>query len=126
VAIKVIRKMKAFNRRKHARVNINCLVRFHSSQAGSAEKTLTNLIDLSAGGALLNTFDTKLKLKSQVEVEFQLPGDEVSIMILATVTRAVKKRGGNFQAGVQFKDIQKQDFDRLQKFIAHCVRPRSS
>jgi len=82
------------------------------------------LIDLSAGGALLNSFDTKLEPKSQVEIEFQLPGDEVPIVVLATVTRAVKKRRGSFQAGMQFKDIQKQDFDRLQKFIAQFGQSR--
>jgi len=116
--------MKAFNRRKHTRLNINCLVRFHAPQGDGSQKTLTNLMDLSAGGALLNTFDTKLDVKSKVEVEFQLPGDDSPMTVLATVIRSIKKRVGGFQAGVQFHDIRKQDFEHLQEFITRCTKRR--
>ena len=117
MVLKYIRRIKALNRRKFVRVNLNCLVKYKTEAEGRQAKVLTNLVNLSTGGALLNTFGQKLGSKERVELEFQLPNSDKPICVSGESARSIQKRKGSFQVGVQFKEISKQDLDVIQDYI---------
>lgn len=118
MVFKFVRRIKAFDRRKHVRINLNCLVKYTLQGTGKEAKCLTNLSNLSLGGALLNTFENRLESKSAIELEFQLPTAEKPIVVKAEVMRLLAKRKNSYQAGVRFVEISKQDLDTLQKYIS--------
>ena len=117
MSVKFVRKMKTFNRRKHVRLNVNCLVRYWLPGSDVPEKILTNMIDLSAGGVLLNTFEVKLELKSKVEIEFQMPVHDAPIHVKGVVVRVAQKKPKSFRVGVQFEEIGKHDLEQLNDFF---------
>jgi hypothetical protein len=122
MALKFVRKMKTFNRRKHIRLNVNCLVHYWFPGANAPEKILTYFVVLSAGGVLLNTFQVKLDLKSNVEIEFQIPGHDKPLHAKGVVMRVTKKTPKSFRAGVKFEEISRHDLDQLNDFFKQSSR----
>ena len=118
MAIKFIRRMKTFNRRQFVRVRINCIVKFKVNNSGKEVGRLTNLVDLSEGGIKVNTFDDRLAPKTQVHLEFQLPGVERSVVAKGDVVRSYQKRKGSYQAGVLFKEISREDIEIIKSYIS--------
>ena len=122
MSVKFIRKMKTFNRREHTRLNINCLVKYQLLESNTPEKILTNMVDLSTGGALLNTFDVKLELESKVEMEFQMLVHDTPLHAKGVVVRVTEKKPKSFRAGIQFEEISKHDLDQLNEFFKQNER----
>lgn len=122
MAIKFVRRMKAFDRRKHVRINLNCLVKYTTAGSSKTTKHLTNLVNVSESGALLNTFEQKLEKKAKVELEFQLPNSVSPLIISGEVMRTYARRKDSFQSGIQFNNADKKDVELIKEFISSRLK----
>jgi c-di-GMP-binding flagellar brake protein YcgR len=122
MAIKFIRKMKSFDRRKYIRINLNCLVKYRVEASEKTTRHLTNLVNISIGGALLNTFEQKLEKNSKVELEFQLPNAENPVLVSGEIARTYPRRRGSYQAGVEFKGVGEKNLEFIKKYISSRLK----
>ena len=113
--------MQAFNRRQYGRLNISCLSKYDTEVAGKKENALTNLINISEGGALIVTFNKKLAPKTWVALEFQLPDIAKAISAQGEVVRTYERRKGIYQAGIQFKNLKADDLQKIKEFIGKLL-----
>ena len=117
MALKFIRQMKAFNRRHSGRLYISCLAKYDAEVGGKKENALTNLINISEGGALIVTFHKKLAPKTLMDLQFQLPNMNKAISVQGEVARTYERRKGIYQAGIQFKNLKADDLQKIKEFI---------
>jgi CheY-like chemotaxis protein len=109
-------------RRRHNRLGVNLRFTFRAENAvGQAFSR-----DLSGKGAFLKT-DRELALGSILDVRFHLPGSAHEIRCRAVVRStshgdtASGRQGGGI--GVEFLDIDENDSDRVETFIAQHRSP---
>ena len=124
MAIKFIRKMKAFNRRQSVRLNISCLAKYSVEGVAKRVSTLTNLINVSEGGALVVTFDVQLVPKTKVELQFQMPNLAKPIVVQGEVVQSHPKKKSVYQAGVRFLNLKEEDRQALRNFINRVAAPK--
>ncbi len=124
MAIRFIRKLRPFNRRQSVRLNISCLAKY--SVAGLAKKVpaLTNLINVSEGGALVVTFDLQLVPKTRIELQFQMPNIGKAIAVQGEVVQSHQKRKDVYQTGVRFLNLKEEDRQVIRDFIHRTSNPK--
>jgi uncharacterized protein (TIGR02266 family) len=115
-------------RRRHPRLEVP--LESELRLAGSEEEITVTMQDLSAGGAGLLT-SREIPVGSEIEwLRFELPasGDDAALPIEmpAKVARCLRQTeiGGEFEylIGIQFVDISRELFDRIQKFVFKQLR----
>lgn len=124
MAIKFIRKMKPFNRRQSVRLNISCLAKYSVEGLAKRVSTLTNLINVSEGGALVVTFGVQLVPKTKVELQFQMPNIARPIVAQGEVVQSHPKKKNVYQAGVRFLNLKEEDRQGLRSFINRVLNPK--
>lgn len=73
--------------------------------------------DLSAGGAALRTVGELPLASVLVPLEFELPGEEGSIRVVATVLRCQPEEDGTFRSGLHFLDLRGEEYERVRLFV---------
>jgi len=124
MAIKFIHKIKAFNRRKSVRLHISCLAKYNVAGQAKRVSTLTNLVNLSEGGALVVTFDTRLAPKAKIELQFQMPNMDRAIIAQGEVVQSHAKKKNVYQAGIQFLSLKEEDRQAIHSFISRFANQK--
>jgi len=124
MVIKFIRKMRSFNRRQSVRLNISCLAKYSVEGVAKRVSTLTNLINVSEGGALVVTFDVQLVPKTKVELQFQIPSFSRPVVVQGEVVQSHPKKKNVYQAGVRFLNLKEEDRQGLRSFISRATNPK--
>jgi hypothetical protein len=117
MAIRIFRKLKAFDRRKYPRLSLNCVAKFTATDTKEKISCLTNLMNLSEGGALVVTFDQKIPANSKVELEFPLPNSKKTIRAEGTVRNTVSRGKRFFESCIQFSNVSREDQSVLNDFV---------
>jgi len=99
--------------------------RCHKAFDGVVEKIKSRIKDLSREGMRLLT-DNDLPKGSSVELEIDVPGDNIPVFVFSEVMWS-KKAGDAHEAGLRFTKIEPSDRTRLfdyvhaawQKFMKH-------
>jgi c-di-GMP-binding flagellar brake protein YcgR len=112
MALKFIRRIKPFDRRRNIRLNVSCLAKYSVGGSAKSGATLTNLVNLSEMGALVVTFDKQLFPKTKIELQFQLPGASKPVAAQGEVVRSSQRKRNIYLAGVQFQNL-KDDARRI-------------
>ena len=119
MAIKLIRKLGPFNRRKQGRLYGICIAKYSVLTGSKKSKPVfVNLLDLSPTGLSMSTFDVELTKGTKLELEFELPGTgkKVTVQGEAIWTRPEVERIN--KTGVKFSDIKPQDTQAIKDCIA--------
>ncbi|MFQ5350955.1 MAG: PilZ domain-containing protein, partial [Thermoanaerobaculia bacterium] len=116
-------------RRRHPRLEIP--LEAEVLLLGDGEAIPATMVDLSAGGAALLTL-AQIPVGTEIEtLRFGLPaGDDKEepqpIAVAGRVARSEQLEGvggeAQFQIGVQFVDITRELYDRIQQFVARQLR----
>ena len=114
---KIIHKLKPFDRRRHPRLNLHCVAKFETKDTKEKLSCLTNLMNLSEGGALVVTFNQKIPSNTKVELEFPLPGIKGTVKAEGTVRNTVAKGKKFFESCIQFSDLSKENQNILKEFV---------
>lgn len=112
------KKLKVKNSRRYKRLRAGYLLKYQ--MAGSKEEpVVTNLKDLSAGGARFVT-DRFLPEAALVRVSFLVPPLDLSVEALARVLRVRQiKQGLAFYVAINFIELSNEAKEAINSFIEH-------
>lgn len=119
MAIKLIRKLGPFNRRKQGRLYGICVAKYSVLTGSKKSKPVyVNVLDLSPVGLSMSTFDVEIPRGAKLELEFELPGTskKVTAQGEAVWTRPEVERIN--KTGVKFLDIKSQDTQAIKDSIS--------
>jgi len=122
MTLKFIRKIGFFNRRKGVRLRISCLARYQAGAGTRPITCLTNIVNLSEGGAQIVTFEQTLAPGTRLDLQFQLPGLKNPVKAAAEVSSTVKVREKLFRSGVRFLEMREEDRKALKGFIEARIK----
>ena len=119
MAIKVMRKIGPFNRRKQGRLCGICIAKYsivEGSKKGSP--VFVNFLDLSPTGVSMATFDVAIPRAAKLELEFELPGTNKKVVTQGEAVWTRPEMGRIYKTGVKFLNIKSQDSQAIKDCIA--------
>lgn len=113
---------KAFDRRRHPRIDVYppffCVLMYSYSGSNEEGKSLSELINISRGGAMVVTDKNRVYPGTKVQMVFKLPSFNDTLIIDAEVVRTHQIHGHDwFCSGLKFEDTEQAAIHVLIDFI---------
>lgn len=118
--------MSGPEKRKHDRLRSFFLVRYRRLDQGPhAEEKITNVRNISEGGALVTTYET-LPVSSTIHIRINLPGRETPVESYAKIMRCVKASETEevYHVGICFLDLRDEDRLEISKHVELAINDR--
>ncbi len=115
------------NKRRHARLQASCLVKYSKVDAGSDEYSqLTNAKDLSEGGLSVVSFES-IPVSAILKLSVKLPFQEKPVETYGKVTRCVRvsREDEVYRIGLAFLDIKESDRQEIAKHVSDAGKHHS-
>jgi c-di-GMP-binding flagellar brake protein YcgR len=125
MAIKFIRRMKSFDRRRYPRLSLSCIAKYHVEGAKQADRLPTNILNLSEGGVLLVAFKEKMPDNSKITLQFQLPGRKEIIEAAGIVKNTIARRKNFFESCIMFTGLRDDQKKVIQEFISSRLKSQT-
>jgi c-di-GMP-binding flagellar brake protein YcgR len=127
--LKFPRDVYSKNLRKNQRIQANIITSLLNKNPGAEEnkKTAGRIVDLSLGGAMVESIKTAGQVNDELECSFKIAidGDEAFLVVPSVIRNIMEasdaKNQPIFKHGLQFKDMSFQDRIILQSFIFQSI-----
>ncbi|MEW6008316.1 MAG: PilZ domain-containing protein [Candidatus Omnitrophota bacterium] len=113
------------NRRRFPRADYPCLIKIRKKKG---KETLAAKTENLGCGGICAILEKDLGLFSSVDIELDLQDGAAPIKAEGTVVWVVRRheikkdRAGYFDTGIEFKDLDSKNIERIEKIVDKCLQ----
>lgn len=107
-----------FNGRRHKRKRSICLAKYSEAHS-SKTPAYVNVLDISAGGLSIATYNQIVKPGNKIQIQFELDPGSKAIWAEGEAKHTRQVAENIYRTGIQFTNIAAPDVLRIKEYVSH-------